>query len=191
MSSRSVINWAIISGFGRPPLQNSNLAGNNWESWGGRGVTSSNQDSKNNLATLVWGKWVPERFLQLFFLRIRSKFELNSSVTRVCQLVVVLCGIATTVQTREKEFLYIILLPAAVFYQVGRDSCPHIARTSTQPAILLFAPSISLMTVLPGLIMWEHPWNTLYRAQFPQYGRKFWKRYTFLSLLRFNISLLH
>ena len=92
-----------------------------------------------------------------FFLRIRSKFELNSSVTRVCQLVVVLCRIATTVQTREKEFLYIIPLPAAVFYQVGGDSCLHIARTSTQPAVLLFAPSISLMTVLPGLIMWEHP----------------------------------
>ena len=92
-----------------------------------------------------------------FFLRIRSKFELNSSVKRVCQLVVVLCRIATTVQSREKEFLYIILLPAAVFYQVGGDSCLHIARTSTQPAVLLFAPSISLMTVLPGLIMWEHP----------------------------------
>ena len=61
------------------------------------------------------------------------------------------------VQTREKEFLYIIPLPAAVFYQVGKDSCPHIARTSTQPAVLLFAPSISLMSVLPGLIMWEHP----------------------------------
>ena len=29
MSTRSVINWAIISGFGRPPLQNSNMAGNN------------------------------------------------------------------------------------------------------------------------------------------------------------------
>ena len=44
-------------------------------------MTSSNQDSKNNLATLVCGKWVPERFLQFFFfLRIRSKFELNSSV---------------------------------------------------------------------------------------------------------------
>ena len=70
------------------------------------------------------------------FLRIRWKFELNSSVTRVCQLVVVLCRIATTVQTRKKEFLYIILLPAAVFHQVGRDSCPHIARTSTQPVVV-------------------------------------------------------
>ena len=66
-------------------------------------------------------------------------------MTRVCQLVVVLYRIATTVQTREKEFLYIILLPAAVFYQVGRDSCPHIARTSTQRAVLLFAPRISLI----------------------------------------------
>ena len=61
------------------------------------------------------------------------------------------------VQTREKEFLYIILLPAAVFYQVGRDSCPHIARTSTQPAVLLFAPSISLVTVFPGLTISEDP----------------------------------
>ena len=67
MSTRSVINSAINSGFRRPPLQNSNLAGNNWEIWGGREVTSSSQDIKNNLATLVWGKWVPERFLQLFF----------------------------------------------------------------------------------------------------------------------------
>lgn len=63
MSTRSVINWAIISGFGRPPLQNSNLAGSNWESWAGGEVTSYNQDSKNNLATLVCGKWVPDRFL--------------------------------------------------------------------------------------------------------------------------------
>ena len=117
------------------------------------------------------------------------KFELNSSVTGVYQLVVVLCMIATTVETYENEFPYIILLPAATFYQVGRDSCPHIART--QPAVLLFAPSISLMTVLPGLIMSEDRWNALYSAQFPQYGRKKWKRSTFLSLLGFNISFLH
>ena len=37
MSTRSAINWATISVFDRPPLQNSNMAGNNWESWGGRG----------------------------------------------------------------------------------------------------------------------------------------------------------
>ena len=55
-------------------------------------------------------------------------------MTKVCQLVVVLCRIATTVQTREKEFLSIILLPAALFYRVERDSCPHITRTSIQPA---------------------------------------------------------
>ena len=71
-------------------------------------------------------------------------------MTKVCQLVVVLCRIATKVHTREKEFLSRILLPAALFYRVERDSCPHITRTSTQPAVLLFAPSISLMTVLPG-----------------------------------------
>ena len=78
-------------------------------------------------------------------------------MTGVYQLVVVLCRIATTVQTCENEFPYIILLPAETFYQLERDSCPHIART--QPAVLLFAPSISLMTVLPGLtgIMLEDP----------------------------------
>ena len=192
MSTRSVINWAIVSGFGRPPLQNSNLAGNNWESWGGRGSDVIQSRQQKQLGYFSMGQvssW--KVFAVGCFLPIRSKFELNSSVTRVYQLVVVLCRIATTVQTREKEFLYIILLPAAVFYQVGRDLCPHIARTSTQPAVLLFAPSISMMTVLPGLIMWEHPWNALYKAQFPQYGRKNWKRYTFSSLLRFNISLLH
>ena len=123
------------------------------------------------------------------------KYDRNSNWTRpcmttVCQLVVVLCRIATMVQTREKEFLSIILLPAALFYHVERDSCPHITRTSTQPAVLLFALSISL-TVLPGFIISEDPWNAFYRAQFPQHGRKKWKRYTFLSLLRFNISLLH
>ena len=47
--------------------------------------------------------------------------------------------------------------PSSSVYQGGRDSCPHIPRTSTQPAVLLFAPSMSLMTVLPGLIMWERP----------------------------------
>ena len=82
MSTRSVINWAIISGFGRPPLQNSNMAGNNWESWGGREVTSSNQDSKNNLATLVWGKWLPERFLQLFF---TNAIEIRTELVRAWQ----------------------------------------------------------------------------------------------------------
>jgi len=81
MSTRSVINWAIISGFGRPPLQNSNLAGNNWESWGGRGVTSSNPESKNNVTTLVCGKWVPERFLKLFF----YECDRNSNWTRPWQ----------------------------------------------------------------------------------------------------------
>ena len=86
------------------------------------------------------------------FLRIWSKFELNSSVhdnsmpASCC--VVQDCN---EVQTRKKEFLSIILLPAALFYQVERYSCPHITRTSTQPAVLLFAPSISLMTVLSGL----------------------------------------
>ena len=82
MSTRSVINWAIISGFGRPPLQNSNLAGNNWENWGGREVTSSNQDSKNNLAILVWSKWVPERFLQLFF---TNTIEIRIELVRAWQ----------------------------------------------------------------------------------------------------------
>ena len=82
MSTRSVINWAIISGFGRPPLQNSNMAGNNLESLGGREVTSSNQDSKNNLATLVWGKWVRERFLQLFF---TNTIEIRTELVRAWQ----------------------------------------------------------------------------------------------------------
>ena len=82
-------------------------------------------------------------------------------MTSVCQLVVVLCRIATTVQTREKEFLSIILLPAALSYQVGRESCPHIIRSSTQPAVLLFAPSISLMTVLPDFIMEEKNENDI------------------------------
>ena len=155
-------------------------------------VSARKITQKNNLATLVCGKWLSSwKVFAAVFLRIRSKFELNSSVKKVCQLVVVLCRIATTVQPHEKEFLYIIILPAAVFYQVGRVLCPHIARTSTQPAVLLFAPSISLMTVLLGLIMWEHPWNVLYRKQFSQFGWKNWKWYTFLSLLRFNISLLH
>ena len=118
MSTRSVINWATISGFDRPPLQNSNMAGNNWESWGGRGndVIQSRQQKQRGYFSMQQG------FCSCVFLRIRSKFELNSSMTKVCQVVVVLCRIATTVQIRDKEFLYIILLEAAVFYQVGRDS---------------------------------------------------------------------
>ena len=38
----------------------------------------------------------------IFFLRMLSKFQLNSSMTKVCQLVVVLCRIP-----RDKEFLSI------------------------------------------------------------------------------------
>ena len=188
-SPRSVINWAIISGFRRPPLQNSNMAGNNWESWGGRGsdvIQSRQQKQFGYFSMGQVSSW--KVFAVVFYEYDRNSNWTRPCITRVCQLVVVLCRITITVQTREKEFLSIILLPAALFYQVGRDSCPH---TSTQPAVLLFAPSISLMTVLPGFIMSEDPWNALYRAQFPQHGRKKRKRYTFLSLLRFNVSLLH
>ena len=59
------------------------LAGNNSESWGGRGVTSSNQESKNNLATLVWGKSVPERFWSCFFtntIEIRTELVRDKSM---------------------------------------------------------------------------------------------------------------
>ena len=194
MSTRSVINWAIISGFGRPagrrPSQNSNVARNNWESWGGRGSDVIQSRRQKQFGYFSMGQ---VSSLKVFAV-VLYEFDRNSDwtrpcMTRVCQLVVVLCRIATTVQTRENEFLSIILLPAVLFYQVERDSCPHITRTSTQAAVLLFAPSISLMTVLPGLIMSEDPCNALYR-RVHQYGRKKWKRYTF-SLLRFNISLLH
>jgi len=70
-------------------------------------VTSSNQDSKNKVATLVCSKWVFGKVFAVFFLQMLSKFELNLSMTKVCQLVVVLCRIATMVQTRDKEFLSI------------------------------------------------------------------------------------
>ena len=48
MPSASAINWATISDFDRPPLQNSNMVGNNWETWGGRGgdVIQSRQQFK-------------------------------------------------------------------------------------------------------------------------------------------------
>ena len=84
MSTRSVFNWAIISGFSRPPSQNLNMAGNNRESWGAREVTSSNQASKNNLATLVCVKWVPERFLQLFFF---YEYDHDRSIPASCCVV--------------------------------------------------------------------------------------------------------
>ena len=51
MSTKSVINWAIISGFGCPPLQNSNMAGNNWESWDGRG---SDVIQSRRTAKTIW-----------------------------------------------------------------------------------------------------------------------------------------
>ena len=53
MSTRIVINLATISGFDRPPLQNSNMAGNNWESWGGRGsdVIQSRQQKQRGYLT--------------------------------------------------------------------------------------------------------------------------------------------
>ena len=151
MSTRSVINLAIISGFGRPPLQNSNMAGNNWESWDGRGSDVMQSRQQKWFSYFSMGQvssW--KVFAVVFYEYDRNSNWTRPCMTRVCQLVVVLCRIATTVQTREKEFLSIILLPAVLFYQVERDSCPHITRTSTQPAVLLFAPSISLMTFLPG-----------------------------------------
>lgn len=186
MSTRSVINWAIISVFGRPPLQSSNLAGNNWESWGGRGsdvIRSRQQKQLGYFSMRQVSFW---KVFAVVLLRIRSKFELNSSVTRVCQLVVLLCRIATTVQTREKEFLYITLLPAAVFYQVGRDSCPHIARTSTQPAVLLFSPSISLMTVFARSYHVGASMKRLVQGAIPSVWKKKLKTIYFLV-----ISLLH
>ena len=187
MSTRSVINWAIISGFGRPPLQNSNLAGNNWESWGGRGVTSSNQESKNNLATLVCDKWVPKRFWSCFFtntIEIRTELVRDKSMP-ASRYVVQDCNNGSN--PREGISLHNSPPSGSVLSSWKRFVSPH--RKNFNPTGCFVV--CSLMTVLPGLIMWEHPWNALYRAQFPQYGRKNWKRYTFLSLLRFNISLLH
>ena len=169
MFMRSVINWAIISGFGRPPLQNSNMAGNNWESWGGREVTSSNQDSKNNLATLVWGKWVPERFLQCF-LRIRSKFELNSSV-------------------HDKS------MPASrcVVQDCNNGSSPRegISFHNSPPSGIVLSSWKRFVSShhkyfnpgLPGFIISEDPWNALYRVQFPQHGRKKMKTIYFLVIV--------
>ena len=51
-----------------------------------------------------------------------SKFELNSSMTNVCQLVVVLCRIATTVQTRDKEFLSIFSYKRQCFIKLEARS---------------------------------------------------------------------
>ena len=48
MSTGSVINWVTIFTFNWPPLQNSNMAENVGT---GAEVKSSNQDSKNNVAT--------------------------------------------------------------------------------------------------------------------------------------------
>ena len=81
MSTRSVINWAIISGFGCPPLQIQIWPWTTKKVGAGGEVTSSNQDSKKNLATLEYGKWVPERFLQLFF----YEYDQNSNWTRPWQ----------------------------------------------------------------------------------------------------------
>ena len=43
-------------------------------------MTSSNQDSKNNLASLVCSKWVPEKFLQLFF--FTNTIEIRTELVR-------------------------------------------------------------------------------------------------------------
>ena len=132
MSTKSVINWAIISGFGRPPLQNSYMAGNNWESLGERGsdvIQSRQQKQFGYFSMGQVSSW--KVFAVVFYEYDRNSNWTRPCMTRVCQLVVVLCRIATTVPTREKEFLSIILLPAALFYHFGRDSCPHITRTST------------------------------------------------------------
>ena len=79
ISTRSVINWAIISGFGRPPLQTSNLAGNNCESWGGRGsdvIQSSQQKQLGYFSMRQVSSW---KLFAVVFLRIRSKLNSNWS----------------------------------------------------------------------------------------------------------------
>ena len=53
---REVRLFEPISGFDRPPLQNSNMARNNWESWGGRGsdVIQSRHQNQHGYFSMQW-----------------------------------------------------------------------------------------------------------------------------------------
>ena len=187
MSTRSVINWAIISGFGRPPLRNSNLAGNNWESWGGREsdvIQSRQQKQLGYLSMRQVSSW--KVFALVFFtntIEIRTELVRDKSMPP-SRCVVQDCNNGSN--PRERIYLHNSPPSSSVLSSWKRFVSSHRKNFNPTGRFVL-----SLMTVLPGLIIWEDPWNALYRAQFPQYGRKNWKRYTFLSLLRFNISLLH
>ena len=78
MSTRSVINWVLISGFGRPLLQNLNMARNNCQSGAGGDVIQSRQQKQFGYFSMVQvSSW---KVFPVVFLRIRSKFEMNSSV---------------------------------------------------------------------------------------------------------------
>ena len=79
-STRRVIDWAIISGFGRPPLQNSNMARNNWEKWGGRGSDVIQSRQQKQFGYFSMGQVSSWKVFAVVFFLIRSKIQLNSSV---------------------------------------------------------------------------------------------------------------
>ena len=81
-------------------------------------VTSSNQDGKNKVATLVCSKWVFGKVFAVFFLRMLSKFELNSSMTKVCQLCRCVVQDCNNGSNPRQGISFHILLQAAMFYQV-------------------------------------------------------------------------
>ena len=82
MFTRSVINWAIISGFGRPPLQNSNMAGNNWESWGRRGSDVIQSRQRKQFGYLVWASEFLKGFCSCFF---TNTIEIRTDLVRAWQ----------------------------------------------------------------------------------------------------------
>jgi len=82
-------------------------------------VTSSNQDSKNKVATLVCSKWVFRKVYAVFFstnaIKIRTELVYDKRIPASC-CVVQDCNNSSN---PRQGISFHILLQAAVFYQVG------------------------------------------------------------------------
>ena len=191
MSTRSVINWAIIFGFGRPPLKNSNLAGNNWESWGGRGsdVIQSRQQKQLGYFTMRQvSSW--KVFAVVFFtntIEIRTELFRDKSMP-ASRCVVQDCNNGSN--PREGISLHNSPLSSSVLSSWKRFVSPHRKNFNPTGRFVVCSEHITddcfARSYHVGASM-----KSLVQGAIPSVWKKKLKRYTFLSLLRFNISLLH
>jgi len=189
MSTRSVINWVLISGFGRPPLQNSNLAGNNWESWGGRGsdvIQSRQQKQLGYFSMRQVSSW---KVFAVFTNTIEIRTELvRDKSMPASRCVVQDCNNGSN--PREGISLHNSPPSGSALSSWKRFVSPHHKNFNPTGCFVVCSEHITddcfARSYHVGASM-----KRLVQSAIPSVWKKNWKRYTFLSLLRFNISLLH